>query len=873
MAFRKQGIASLLMGACVLMSSFSMTALAAGGEGEAETGSLNIPVTKVVLGREWTAEDKYEFTVSPIGETEGVTMPSKTTLEINEKSVNHTGKFETIVFAKEAKGALFQVTEKDGDTWVLSADAKKDTDGKMSVTYTLGDYDAETEKFTASKGAKSILSITSTDAAEGSVQVNWPAMISMDGRDFTTKDTFGLKFTSDDENAPMPSAENRQLALGEKNLAYLVVGPIVYTEAGTYTYKVSQDVDAATDKDKVTYDAAEYTVTVDVAEKDGALEATTKVTNKAGAEVEMMSFINKAVEDTNPGDGDNTPGDGDNIPGDGDNKPGDGDNNPGDGDNKPGTGDEDKDPEKQDLTGLKALIESAALPATDEWLAGVDAEIAKLKIEDADTLTAVAAVKEARDDLAAMNTLLGKLSSAYADMGGDPTEIKLPDLENKTPEEADLTTLADLIRNPQTPDTEAWLAAIEAEAKTLKLNDAELITMVNDIRTNPEDAEAVARLVNKLTVLYKDLGGTEDLTPVKEIESVKLAIKASLELTGRDWTDDDKFEFEMTAADDATVKAVEDGKVVMNADANVVVTKENVDHTFQMGEIEFKEASGEDGYLFKVTQVGDVDKNGLSGAMSYEIRVIVTEKDGKLEYTCMVAGDVFNPEDASLKFDIAYAAEMVGYTPKATFKLDGRKLVEADTFTMKLKPLNESARNVMGVEKEGDYQLLAFKGYENIDTFVAEFSTLTMKEAGSYAFALSQEIPEDKAKLSGVTYDTSEYFVTVNVTDDMKGHLVSAVRITDKEGKEIGAEGIVFTNSYKKPNANADKKDDTSTTTTTDNKKSNKVTPQTGLRNNALVGVAIGGGAAVIAGAGAGLYFLNKKRKEDEDETDESDDI
>ena len=93
MALRKKGIASLVMGACVLMSSLGTTALVAGANAKgADSGvGLNIPVTKVIMGRDWTAEDKYEFTLSAIGEAEGVTLPAKTTLEINDKSVNHTG--------------------------------------------------------------------------------------------------------------------------------------------------------------------------------------------------------------------------------------------------------------------------------------------------------------------------------------------------------------------------------------------------------------------------------------------------------------------------------------------------------------------------------------------------------------------------------------------------------------------------------------------------------------------------------------------------------------------------------------------------------------------------------------------------------------
>ena len=879
MALRKKGIASLVMGACVLMSSLGTTALAAGANAKgADSGvGLNIPVTKVIMGRDWTAEDKYEFTLSAIGEAEGVTLPAKTTLEINDKSVNHTGKFEAVTFTKEVKGALFQVAEKDGDTWVLSADAKEDKDGNLAVTYAVGTYDAESEKFTAGKGAKTVLSVATdkADAEEGSVLVNWPAMISMEGRDFTTKDNFGLKFKSNDATNPMPGENSRQLALGEKNLAYLVVGPIAYTEAGTYEYTVSQDFENAEDKDTVQYDAAEYKVTVEVTEgEDGALAASTKVTNKAGAEVEMMSFVNKSTDEQKPGDGDNKPGDGDNKPGDGDNKPGDGDNKPGDGDNKPGDGDNkpgdgDETPgDKVDLTGLKDVIESAALPITDKWMASAKAEVEKLKIDDKDTLAAIDAADAARDDAAVINTMLDKLSESYVALGGKADDIKRPVIE--APAKTDPAELANLIREAGNGDMEVWLTAVETEIAALKAGDAELTTMIEDLRKSPEDASLLNKLVNKLTVIYKDLGGTEDLSKV--VESVTLAISGTVELNGREWTDTDEFTFELSATDEGTKKAVEDGKIVMPDVTTVTVNKAVENHTFGLGGIEFKEASPAEGYVFTVQQTNG-GEDGLSKGMTYDIQVFVTEKDGKLSAECKVSGDVFNPDDATLKFNIDYAVEALKYSQIADISLEGRKFKADDAFELVFEPMNDLATESMELPEDAEQRVVQFKGKDGADTLNVALTEVVFKKAGDYSYKLYQHIPDDDKKISGVTYDTTEYFVNIKVTDDMKGHLKADLSITDKDGKDVTK--AVFKNTWKDSKTNnTDKKDDNKTDTTnkTDNKKNNKVTPQTGVGNNALVGVAIGGGVAVIAGAGAGLYYLNKKRKEDESEDEDNGD-
>ena len=65
-----------------------------------------------------------------------------------------------------------------------------------------------------------------------------------------------------------------------------------------------------------------------------------------------------------------------------------------------------------------------------------------------------------------------------------------------------------------------------------------------------------------------------------------------------------------------------------------------------------------------------------------------------------------------------------------------------------------------------------------------EFSEITYEEAGTYNYTVSETI----GQAGGVTYDTTVLKVKVEVTDDLKGHLVAEVTYSD---------GTTFKNTYK----------------------------------------------------------------------------
>lgn len=94
------------------------------------------------------------------------------------------------------------------------------------------------------------------------------------------------------------------------------------------------------------------------------------------------------------------------------------------------------------------------------------------------------------------------------------------------------------------------------------------------------------------------------------------------------------------------------------------------------------------------------------------------------------------------------------------------------------------------------------------------FDTIYYTEPGVYTYTMTEVIPDPQ--LTGMTYDQSEYTVTVTVTDDGAGTLTAEVtgitQVKDAEGKTVsqtiaptadtayipGADGAAFTNTYAK---------------------------------------------------------------------------
>ena len=234
--------------------------------------------------------------------------------------------------------------------------------------------------------------------------------------------------------------------------------------------------------------------------------------------------------------------------------------------------------------------------------------------------------------------------------------------------------------------------------------------------------------------------------------SVTDKVKTVKRLTGRD-----------LAAGEFTFELLEDDVVVANGtnDANGTVTLSPIRY----------EAPGTHTYTLREACPNAL---GLYKGVTYDgttytvVTTVSDNGDGTLTATHKLEGTT-----ESAGFTNKYHAMPTQVSIGAVKVLEGREL-KKDEFSFKL--VGEDIESTVTNDADGKI---------NFDKFEYD-------EPGTHAYTIS-EVKGDEV---GMTYDKSVFTVTVNVVDDGEGNLKANVAFT-KGDKSV--EGIVFNNTYKKP--------------------------------------------------------------------------
>ncbi len=190
-------------------------------------------------------------------------------------------------------------------------------------------------------------------------------------------------------------------------------------------------------------------------------------------------------------------------------------------------------------------------------------------------------------------------------------------------------------------------------------------------------------------------------------------------------------------------------------------------------------------FTYTVTEKKDTGKAyiGYSDA-SYTVTVEVKDKgDGTIEAVQAISGS-----GTAIAFKNTYTAKATGTTFSGTKALTGRTLKDGD-FTFNLYASDKSF-------SEPGKLVDSQKNVGNGFTVSTESYTAT----GTYYYILSEEIPEER---EGVSYDTSEYLITVRVVDRGIGQL-EVVKTVAKAGVENFSGPISFSNIYTPDNIQVD---------------------------------------------------------------------
>lgn len=292
--------------------------------------------------------------------------------------------------------------------------------------------------------------------------------------------------------------------------------------------------------------------------------------------------------------------------------------------------------------------------------------------------------------------------------------------------------------------------------------------------------------------------------------SVTDQVKTVKRLTGRD-----------LAAGEFTFELLEDDVVVANGtnDANGTVTLNPIRY----------EAPGTHTYTLREACPNAL---GLYKGVTYDgttytvVTTVSDNGDGTLTATHKLEGTT-----ESAGFTNKYHAMPTQVSIGAIKVLEGREL-KKDEFSFKL--VGEDIESTVTNDADGKI---------NFDKFEYD-------EPGTHAYTIS-EVKGDEV---GMTYDKSVFTVTVNVVDDGEGNLKANVAFT-KGDKSV--EGIVFNNTYKKPETPTPTPDPGTPKTVTNIVKTVKgFLPTTGDQQAAALLMAF---VIAMAGVGALVWGIRKR--------------
>ena len=301
---------------------------------------------------------------------------------------------------------------------------------------------------------------------------------------------------------------------------------------------------------------------------------------------------------------------------------------------------------------------------------------------------------------------------------------------------------------------------------------------------------------------------TYSVTPTDSV--VTDQVKTVKRLTGRD-----------LAAGEFTFELLEDGVVVATGtnDANGTVALSPIRY----------EAPGAHTYMLREACPNAL---GLYKGVTYDgttytvVTTVSDNGDGTLTATHKLEGTT-----ESAGFTNKYHAMPTQVSIGAIKVLEGREL-KKDEFSFKL--VGEDIESTVTNDVDGKI---------NFDKFEYD-------EPGTYVYTIS-EVKGDEA---GMTYDKSVFTATVNVADDGEGNLKANVAFT-KGDKSV--EGIVFNNTYKKPETPVPTPDPGTPKTVTNIVKTVKgFLPTTGDQQTAALLMAF---VIAMAGVGALVWGLRKR--------------
>lgn len=280
------------------------------------------------------------------------------------------------------------------------------------------------------------------------------------------------------------------------------------------------------------------------------------------------------------------------------------------------------------------------------------------------------------------------------------------------------------------------------------------------------------------------------------------AIRGTKVLTGRDMAEGETFGFKLSAADDATQKAIDDGSIDIpkGADEAVVSGVKAGDETgFSFGEMTFKKPGT---YSFAVQEDkycgNDLDAAGAAtGGIVFDRHVhkvtvkVTDDRTGKL-----VAAVSYDNGPAKFVNKYEQNAQFSGITVQKT--LSGRDMA-ADEFSFSIHGVKSdtvSAEDAEARLADSDRSFTNAARADGVACDMAKMNGVAFTQADigkTFAYEVREVVPADAKP--GVTYDDSVHTleITVGMSSDADKHLTLTTKL---DGEVVDSATVAFVNGY-----------------------------------------------------------------------------
>lgn len=549
------------------------------------------------------------------------------------------------------------------------------------------------------------------------------------GRDWQESDSFEFVLEAVD-NAPMPEGDGNKVTItNESDPKTAVFDGITYNTAGEYKYTVKETKD---DLGGVTYDEHEVNVTVTIADEnyDGFFEVKSVVYDNSGAITDADKAVDKAAAFTNTYAASSTT-----------------------------------------LSGAENLKVEKELTGRD-WIAS-----------DSFTFTLAGA---------------GDITNNAIDDGivvlPDPAEITI---SGNTGDHA--ATFEDITFTKAGTYT---FTVTESGDVPGVINDPKAVRTITVKVTDNNDGTLTAEVVGGES---EDLKFTNTYDPGTITLTGDSALKVQKTLRGREWADGEAYSFTIKSTSAPEGVAAEDIPMPGETEINIGKPADGNVNTATFGDMTFSQA-GE--YVYEITEVipEAAEENMTYDGYHVTVTIIVAEDQAAGELTAHVTYnngdqkvDDDNNNNERNNNDDEFVTDAAAFTNvksvERTYNLEGTKVIEGrdfqegDAFTFELRAVDKAP-----LPKDGENIITSVTidqddvREDEVNTADISFGKITFTEPGQYVYKISEIEPEEADRIEGMTYDTAERSVIIEVTADEQGNMTAEMIEP--------ADGLVWTNTW-----------------------------------------------------------------------------